>query len=60
MNKKLSWLRWIPAAYFVLVLAYLLFPLLIVVPLSFGEDSFMRFPPKALTLRWYQAYFEDP
>ncbi|ODT29412.1 MAG: hypothetical protein ABS53_13870 [Hydrogenophaga sp. SCN 70-13] len=48
------------AGYTVLVLLYLLFPLLIVVPLSFGDDAFMRFPPSALSLKWYGSYFGDP
>ncbi|MEZ5646131.1 MAG: ABC transporter permease [Burkholderiaceae bacterium] len=59
MNRLAHVVRWLPAAYLVLVLAYLLFPLLVIIPLSFGDDELLRFPPKALSLRWYEAYFGD-
>lgn len=47
-------------AYLGIVFAYLLFPLLIEVPLSFGDEDLLRFPPRAWSLRWYEAYFGDP
>ena len=53
-------LRWLPMAYLGLVFVYLLFPLLVVVPLSFGDEDLLRFPPRAFSLRWYDAYFGDP
>lgn len=46
--------------YFWSVAFYLLFPLLVIAPISFGEDQLMRFPPKALSLRWYLEYFRNP
>jgi putative spermidine/putrescine transport system permease protein len=46
--------------YFALVALYLLFPLLVVVPISFVDSRFLQFPPEALSLRWYRNYFEDP
>jgi putative spermidine/putrescine transport system permease protein len=52
--------RWLPMAYLGIVFAYLLFPLLVVVPLSFGDEDLLRFPPRAWSLRWYDAYFGDP
>ena len=42
-----------------LVLAFLLLPTLIVMPMSLGEASYIQFPPKGFTLKWYQAYFSD-
>lgn len=42
-----------------LVLAFLLLPTLLVVPMSLGEASYIQFPPKGLTLKWYQVYFGD-
>ncbi|MGB3067224.1 MAG: ABC transporter permease [Ottowia sp.] len=48
------------SVYFWTVAFYLLFPLLVIAPISFGEDQLMRFPPKALSLRWYAEYFRDP
>ena len=52
--------RWLPTVYLMLVFLYLIFPLLVVVPLSFGDEDLLRFPPRALSLRWYEAYFSDP
>ena len=52
--------RWLPTVYLMLVFVYLMFPLLVVVPLSFGNEDLLRFPPRALSLRWYEAYFGDP
>lgn len=43
--------------YFVLVLAYLLLPMLLVIPMSFSETRFLKFPPSGLTLRWYEEFF---
>lgn len=44
----------------VLVGIYLLLPVLIVVPMSFSDSSFLGFPPEKLSLRWYQALLDDP
>ena len=46
------------AAYAVAV--FLLLPTLLIVPMSFGPDRFLRFPPNAFSLVWYRAYFTDP
>jgi putative spermidine/putrescine transport system permease protein len=40
-----------------LVLAFLLLPILVVVPLSFSAGSFLHFPLPGLSLRWYGAFF---
>jgi putative spermidine/putrescine transport system permease protein len=47
------------SGYFVLLLVYLLLPLLIVIPVSFGDDQWLQFPPERLSLRWYKSYFSD-
>jgi putative spermidine/putrescine transport system permease protein len=52
--------RMLLSVYFTLVILYLLFPLLIVIPISFVDSRFLQFPPEALSLRWYRNYFEDP
>jgi len=52
--------RWALNGFVGLVLAFLLLPTLIVMPMSLGEASYIQFPPKGLTLKWYQAYFSDP
>lgn len=48
------------SGYFVLLLVYLLLPLVIVIPVSFGEDQWLQFPPQSVSLRWYRSYFSDP
>jgi len=47
-------------AYFVLVLAYLVVPLLMVFPLSFSDTTYLVFPPKGFTWRWYGEIFSNP
>lgn len=42
------------------VLAFLVLPLLVVVPASFNNASFIRIPPNEVSLRWYGRFFEDP
>lgn len=48
------------SVYFWVVIAFLMFPIFIVVPISFGDNEFLRFPPEVLSLRWYHAYVNDP
>jgi ABC-type spermidine/putrescine transport system permease subunit II len=40
-----------------LVLGFLLLPLVIIVPTSFNASTYMEFPPRGLSLRWYRNYF---
>ena len=42
-----------------LVLAFLMLPILAVVPASFSEARFIRLPPDAYTLDWYGAFLSD-
>lgn len=44
------------AIYGSLVLAFLVLPTLIVVPMSFSGSTFLEFPPHTLSLRWYQNF----
>ena len=39
------------------VLLFLVTPLLVIVPLSFNEGSFLMYPMTGLSLRWYQEFF---
>ncbi|WP_321573492.1 ABC transporter permease, partial [Geminicoccus flavidas] len=39
------------------VLLFLLVPVFIVVPMSFSDATYLEFPPRAWSLRWYEAYF---
>ncbi len=41
------------------VTVFLLLPTILIVPMSFGPDQYLRFPPDGFTLRWYEAYFKD-
>lgn len=38
------------------VLVFLAAPTLLVIPMSFTASTFLEFPPKTLSLRWYQAF----
>jgi putative spermidine/putrescine transport system permease protein len=49
------WLRIIA----ILVLAFLIAPILVVVPMSFSPSSFLEFPPQGFSLRWYAAFFSS-
>jgi putative spermidine/putrescine transport system permease protein len=42
-----------------LVLVYLLFPVTVVVAISFSSAPFLSFPPPGLSLRWYHTIFSD-
>ncbi len=44
----------------VLVLAFLIFPNLVILPLSFSPTEVFQFPPAGVSLRWYRRFFEDP
>lgn len=41
------------------VFFFLVAPLFVLVAASFAPDSYVRFPPSGLTLRWYRAFFAD-
>lgn len=43
-----------------LALAYLMLPLVVIVGASLTTSEFLAFPPRGLTLRWYEKVFEDP
>jgi putative spermidine/putrescine transport system permease protein len=40
----------------VLVMAFLILPVLIVIPMSFSDSRFLRFPPEGFSLRWYESF----
>lgn len=39
-----------------LVFVYLIFPIMIIIPISFSASEYLGFPPKGFSLKWYQAY----
>ena len=52
--------RVLVAVWFWAVILFLIFPIFVIIPVSFGESQFLRFPPGQWGLRWYRAYFSDP
>ena len=40
-----------------LIALFLIFPIVIVVPLSFSGSEFLSFPPESWSLRWYEDFF---
>jgi putative spermidine/putrescine transport system permease protein len=40
-----------------LVFFLLIAPLLIVIPISFSSDQYLRFPPSGFSFQWYEKYF---
>ncbi len=52
--RKVPLAVWIVAT---LVLFFLVFPILVVIPISFSAANYLQFPPENLSLRWYAAYF---
>ncbi|WP_189341642.1 ABC transporter permease subunit [Mesorhizobium sp. M2A.F.Ca.ET.042.01.1.1] len=43
----------------ILVAAFLVSPILIIIPMSFSSSRFLDFPPPGFSLQWYQAYFTN-
>ncbi|MER9189705.1 ABC transporter permease [Mesorhizobium australicum] len=39
-----------------LILAWLIIPIIIIVPMSFSSTRFLTFPPPSWSMRWYEAY----
>jgi putative spermidine/putrescine transport system permease protein len=50
---------WLLGTCAISTLAFLMLPVLIVVPMSFSRASSLRFPPEGLSLRWYVQVFSD-
>lgn len=42
------------------ILAYLVFPVIVVIAISFSSGNFLAFPPPGFSLRWYRAIAADP
>lgn len=47
-------------AYAWLVIAFLILPTLVVVPMAFTTSSFLQFPPPGFGFSWFEAYFSSP
>lgn len=55
MNKKGIWLKIIAF----LVCLFLIVPVFVIIPMSFGSSNYLEFPPRGFSLRWYQEFFSD-
>ncbi|CAD5372214.1 Spermidine Putrescine ABC transporter permease component potC (TC_3.A.1.11.1) [Rubrivivax sp. A210] len=55
---KLGW--WALRITCVAVLAFLLLPILVIIPLSFSSSSFLAYPIPGWSLKWYHNLFESP
>lgn len=43
-----------------LIALFLVLPCLLVIPMSFSAGTYLEFPPKELSLRWYRAFLTTP
>ncbi|GLR51078.1 ABC transporter permease [Shinella yambaruensis] len=43
-----------------LVMTFLVIPCILVIPMSFSDSQYLEFPPRSLSLRWYEAFFTSP
>ncbi|MCW5707655.1 MAG: ABC transporter permease [Shinella sp.] len=41
-------------------MAFLVIPCILVIPMSFSDSQYLEFPPRSLSLRWYEAFFTSP
>ncbi len=55
---KLGWLALRLGA--LLVLAFLVLPIVVIVPLSFSDSTFLAYPIKGWSLRWYEEMWNAP
>ncbi|MDH2091394.1 ABC transporter permease [Rhizobium pusense] len=42
------------------VITFLIVPTLMVVPISFNGNQYLKFPPEAISLRWYRDFWSNP
>jgi putative spermidine/putrescine transport system permease protein len=49
--------RWILYIFVGLVILYLIFPILVVIPLSFSSARYLSFPPPGFSTQWYHKFF---
>ncbi len=55
-HRQRLWLYGVAA----LVMAFLVVPTLIVIPMSFSDSQYLEFPPREWSLRWYRNYLGSP
>jgi ABC-type spermidine/putrescine transport system permease subunit I len=42
------------------IIAFLVLPTLLVIPIGFTSSDFLSFPPPGFSLRWFETYFSSP
>jgi putative spermidine/putrescine transport system permease protein len=52
--------RMILPAYSWLLIAFLIVPTLLVIPIGFTSSDFLEFPPPGYSVRWFETYFTSP
>jgi putative spermidine/putrescine transport system permease protein len=40
------------------IFLYLILPIFVIIPISFSESRFLRFPPEGFSLQWYEEFFQ--
>jgi putative spermidine/putrescine transport system permease protein len=50
--------RWLSCGVNVFVYAFILAPILVIIPVSFSETQYLVFPPQGFSLRWYVNFFK--
>ena len=48
--------RWLLIGHCTLVLVYLIFPIFVIVPISFSSAKYLTFPPPGFSLQWWTDY----
>ena len=41
------------------IFMFLVFPIFIVIPMSFSSSAYLEFPPRGFSLQWYQRFFSS-
>ena len=59
-RSRLSLGRIILWCFVAIVLIYLVFPVFVVVPVSFSSAKYLQFPPPGWSLQWYENYLNRP
>lgn len=53
------WRRWWLFVVAGSVILFLIVPIFIVIPVSFSDSKYLRFPPEAYSLRWFENYWNS-
>lgn len=51
--------RFLLGVYFAIAVAFLVMPLVLLVPISLTDSQFLEFPPQRISMRWYREFFVD-